>query len=143
PPDPSPDSASGCDPSDFSGFTAGNIALIQRGTCTFGTKVINAQNAGASGVIIFNEGQPGRTAVFSGSMVDAANNPFVATVPVVFTSFDTGNSLYSEATSATPPTMSMDVQLIQEPRTDWNVIAESKGGDPNHTVVVDAHLDAI
>src|SRR5262249_39874475 len=77
------------------------------------------------------------------SMVDAANNPFVAHVPVVFTSFDTGNSLYSEATSATPPTMSMDVQLIQEPRTDWNVIAESKGGDPNHTVVVDAHLDAI
>ena len=27
--------------------------------------------------------------------------------------------------------------------TDWNVIAESKGGDPNHVVVVDAHLDAI
>ena len=24
-----------------------------------------------------------------------------------------------------------------------NVIAESKGGDPNHVLVVDAHLDAI
>jgi len=26
---------------------------------------------------------------------------------------------------------------------DYNVIADSKGGDPNHVVVVDAHLDAI
>src|SRR5438270_86133 len=28
-------------------------------------------------------------------------------------------------------------------RTDWNVTADSKGGDKNHVVVVDAHLDAI
>src|SRR4051794_39231183 len=40
-------SASGCDPSDFSGFVAGRIALIQRGTCTFDQKVQNAQAAGA------------------------------------------------------------------------------------------------
>jgi hypothetical protein len=144
PPSEAPSSASGCSASDFAGFTAGNIALIQRGTCTFGTKVQNATAAGASGVIIFNEGQPGRTAVFSGSMVDANNNPFVASIPVVFTSFDIGESLYNEATSVTPPTMNLDVKLIVDPnRDDWNVIAESKGGDPNHVVVVDAHLDAI
>src|SRR5262245_52834542 len=29
---------SGCAGSDFAGFPAGNIALVQRGTCTFGTK---------------------------------------------------------------------------------------------------------
>src|SRR5258707_5934126 len=34
-------------------------------------------------------------------------------------------------------------QTVDLNRTDWNVIAESKGGDPNHVVVVDAHLDAI
>jgi hypothetical protein len=28
-------STSGCEPADFEGFTAGNIALIQRGSCTF------------------------------------------------------------------------------------------------------------
>src|SRR3954463_873427 len=35
PPTATPSSASGCSPNDFTGFQAGNIALIQRGTCTF------------------------------------------------------------------------------------------------------------
>ena len=40
--------------------------------------------------------------------------------------------------------MSLSVDGIHDPnREDYNVIAESKGGDPNHVVVVDAHLDAI
>ena len=40
--------------------------------------------------------------------------------------------------------MSLDIHAIIDPnRDDCNVIAESKGGDPNHVVVVDAHLDAI
>jgi Peptidase family M28/PA domain len=144
PPTPSPSSASGCSASDFSGFTPGNIALIQRGTCTFGTKVLNATAAGASGVVIFNEGNPNRTGLFSGSMVDANNNSFVASIPVAFVPFATGESLYNEAQTATPPVMNLDVKLIDDPnRDDWNVIAESKTGDPNHVVVVDAHLDAI
>ncbi len=62
PPTPSASSSSGCVSADFSGFVPGNIALVQRGGCTFGVKVTNAQAAGASGVIIFNDGNPGRTA---------------------------------------------------------------------------------
>jgi len=48
--------------------------LIQRGTCFFGVKVQNAQAAGASGVIIFNEGNtdPDRTGLLSGNLQDAA-----------------------------------------------------------------------
>ena len=53
------------------GSSAGNIALIQRGTCTFAQKVANAEAAGAVGVVIFNEGNPGRTGLFTGSLVDA------------------------------------------------------------------------
>jgi hypothetical protein len=42
------------------------------------------------------------------------------------------------------PTMSLTIKGIVKPNTDdYNVIADSKGGDPNHVVVVDAHLDAI
>jgi hypothetical protein len=38
----------------------------------------------------------------------------------------------------------MSIQALVKPNADdWNVIADSKGGDKNHTVVVDAHLDAI
>jgi Peptidase family M28/PA domain len=144
PPTPTASSTSGCTSGDFSGFAQGAIALIQRGGCNFGVKVLNAQAAGASGVVIFNEGNPGRTAVVSGSLLDADNNPFVPTIPVAFTSFDTGKSLYDEYQAGTPPHMSLSISVVVDPnRDDWNVIAESKKGDPNHVVVVDAHLDAI
>ncbi len=42
----------GCQP--LIGFTAGHIALIDRGTCPFVTKVGNAASAGAVGVVIVN-----------------------------------------------------------------------------------------
>jgi Peptidase family M28/PA domain len=139
PPTPTSSSTSGCTPDDFSGFVSGRIALIQRGSCNFGVKVQNAQAAGASGVIIFNEGNPGRTEVLNGSLLDASNNPFVPTIPVAFTSFAIGQDLLNRL-----PTMSLDIHVVTDPnRDDWNVIAESKGGDKNHVVVVDAHLDAI
>jgi Peptidase family M28/PA domain len=142
---PTGGSASGCDPADFDSSFAGKIALVQRGTCNFGVKVLNAEAAHAVGVIIFNEGNtPERTPVFSGSMVDANGDPFVASIPVAFTSFAIGQSLYNQYTAGTPPIMSLSIHQIVDPnRTDWNVIAESKGGDPDHVVVVDAHLDAI
>src|SRR5256885_1897692 len=70
PPTATPSSASGCSMSDFSGFVPGRIALIQRGTCFFGIKVQNAQAAGATGVVIFNEGNPTRTDLLVGSLSD-------------------------------------------------------------------------
>jgi hypothetical protein len=148
PPTPSPSSSSGCTTSDFNGFVPGRVALIQRGTCSFGAKVLNAQAAGASGVIIFNEGNPGRTAVFSGSMTDAAGNRIVPTIPVAFTSFATGKDLLDQYQAAQGgpalPVMNLGIKAIVNPNADdYNVIADSKGGDPNHVVVVDAHLDAI
>jgi Peptidase family M28/PA domain len=137
---PSPGgSTSGCSPADFSGFVPGRIALVQRGTCTFNAKIANAQAAGASGIIIFNEGNtPARSGVFSGGITG------VPTIPVAFTSTAIGSALYAETQSATPPQMTLSVQGIHDPnRLDYNVIADSKGGDPNHILVVDAHLDAI
>jgi hypothetical protein len=149
PPTATPSSSSGCTAADFSGFVPGRIALIQRGTCTFGTKVLNAQAAGATGVVIFNEGNPGRTGVLSGSLQDAAGNRIVPTIPVAFTSFDIGTNLlgqYQQAVQAGTalPVMNLGIQAIINPNADdYNVIAESKGGDKNHVLVVDAHLDAI
>ena len=65
-------STSGCEAGDFAGFPAGNIALIQRGTCTFRIKADNAAAAGAAGVIIFNQGNvvPGddRLGLFGGTL---------------------------------------------------------------------------
>ncbi len=149
PPTPTSSSSSGCTAADFTGFTAGRIALIQRGGCNFGVKVLNAQAAGASGTIIFNEGNPGRTAVLNGSLVDAAGNPIIPTIPVAFTSFDIGNGLLNQYQQAIHdgtalPVMNLSIEALVKPNADdYNVIAESKGGDKNHVLVVDAHLDAI
>ncbi len=149
PPTPTSSSTSGCTAADFSGFVSGRVALIQRGGCNFGVKVLNAQAAGATGVIIFNEGNPGRTGPLSGSLVDANGNPINATVPVAFTPFAVGSDLYQQYQAAIQggtalPVMNLTVHAITDPaRDDYNVIADSQGGNKNHTVVIDAHLDAI
>jgi hypothetical protein len=52
-------STSACEAADFTGldFSGDNdIALVQRGTCFFGTKAYYAEQAGAEAVIIFNQG---------------------------------------------------------------------------------------
>jgi hypothetical protein len=142
---PSPGgTSSGCDPSDFTGFVAGRVALIQRGTCTFSQKIANAQAAGASGVIIFNEGNtPARSGAFDGSLSS------VPPIPVAFVPTDDGTHLYNAYNDAVAhgtalPNVTLSVLGIEDPnRLDWNVIADSKGGDPHHVLVVDAHLDAI
>ncbi|MGH3926356.1 MAG: PA domain-containing protein, partial [Pseudonocardiaceae bacterium] len=101
PPTPAPSSTSGCETSDFPANTLGSIVLIQRGTCTFGEKATNAEDLGAVGVIIFNEGNPGRTDVLDGTL----GGPDF-TIPVTGTSFAVGEELFN-LLGAGPVTMHM------------------------------------
>jgi hypothetical protein len=126
PPTPTPSSTSGCEAADFAGFTAGNIALLQRGTCTFQIKAQNAQAAGASAVIIFNEGQPDRTATLQGTL----GAPGI-TIPVVGAGFAVGEDLNSPAGT----TVRVKTDTQSEIRTTWNVLAETKRGDANKVVI--------
>jgi hypothetical protein len=149
PPTPDPSSSSGCTADDFNGFTPGRVALIQRGTCNYGVKVQNAEAAGATGVVIFNEGNPGRTDVINGSLSDANGNRIVPDIPVAFTSFAAGDDLLNQYNQAVQggtalPRVNIDIKAVVNPNADdYNVIADSKWGDPNNVLVVDAHLDAI
>jgi hypothetical protein len=57
---------------------------------------------------------------------------------------DAGNALHNEyVNSPTAPVVSISVHGVASTKTDYNVIADTKGGDKNHVLVVDAHLDAI
>ncbi|HEY6762361.1 MAG TPA: M20/M25/M40 family metallo-hydrolase [Baekduia sp.] len=136
PPPAEPGSTSGCEASDFAGFPAGNVALIQRGTCTFSDKVDNAVAAGASAVIIFNEGQEGRTDSQGGTLGTPKD------VPVLFASFDAGNEL-ATAAAAGPVTLHVVTTTINETRETYNVLADTKKGDASKTVVVGSHLDSV
>ena len=62
--------------------------LMQRGTCGFAVKALNAQAAGAAGVVIMNEGQPGRTGLIN--MIGDATG---LTIPAVFATFAAGVDL--------------------------------------------------
>jgi len=132
-------STSGCEDDDFDNFVAGSIALVQRGTCNFIVKVENAQEAGASAVIIMNEGNlPERT--------ELDFNPAVAgaTVPVGATSFPAGAELANGATDGLTGTeVYFKNDFFIETLTTRNVIADSSGGDPDNVIVVGAHLDSV
>jgi len=139
PPGPTPSSSNaGCDVADFEGFEAGSVALIQRGTCGFGQKAENAEHAGASAVIIFNEGQPGRTDVIALATLGAPDYA----IPVVGASFATGEQLHTALASG-DVTVHVSTSVLSQTRTTTNIMADSVKGDPTQTVVVGAHLDSV
>ncbi|MFC4903343.1 M28 family peptidase [Kocuria oceani] len=125
--------SSGCEAEDFAGFTAGNVALLQRGTCPFGVKAANAQAAGASAVLIFNTGLPGEEGVVAGTL----GEPGAATVPVVGLSYAAGTALLGGGE------VIVSAHTVSETRQSFNVLAETGAGDPGNTVMVGAHLDSV
>ena len=129
---------SGCEADDFTPApgSAPAVALIQRGFCNFEVKADLAQAAGYDAVVIFNEGQPGRTEPVDGTL----GKP--KTIPVVGVSYETGVELYN-ATQAGPVTVRVVTSTESDKRPTTNVIADSKQGDAGQTVVVGAHLDSV
>jgi Zn-dependent M28 family amino/carboxypeptidase len=131
-------STSGCEAADFATFPAGSVALIQRGTCPFADKAANAQAAGASAVIIFNQGNdvPGddRLGVLFGTLGAVGT-----TIPVLGTSFEIGSTL----AVATDPSVHIIVETTLTTIDTFNVLASTKKGDPTKQVVVGAHLDSV
>jgi Zn-dependent M28 family amino/carboxypeptidase len=138
PPTPEPSSTSGCEDSDFTPAPAEPaVALIQRGTCTFGEKATNAVEAGYDAVIIFNEGNPGREELFIGTL----GEPF--DIPVVGLSFADAAALITQ-TQAGPVVVHVATETEIDPtRTTRNIIADSPTGSADSVVVVGAHLDSV
>jgi Zn-dependent M28 family amino/carboxypeptidase len=125
-------------PDDFAGFPAGNIALIQRGGCSFGLKAKNAEAAGASAVILFNQGDtPLRVDLIVGTLGGLAVLGTPVTIPYVGASFANGEAL-AQANS----TARVNVDPPENITVD-NVLAESTSGDANNVVMAGAHLDSV
>ena len=82
----------GGSPSDFPASVAGKIALIQRGTYTFETKINNAAAAGAIGVIVFNDAARGDSLI----TMEMGS----ATLPSVFIGHSAGVALLAKAQNA-------------------------------------------
>ena len=81
-----PTNVLGCNAIDFATFTAGNVAFINRGTCSGKLKAFNAQTAGATAVVIVNtDNNPVSLAD------DGAVDP--VTIPVVMIALDSGTAI--------------------------------------------------
>jgi hypothetical protein len=124
-------SSSGCSAGDFGGFNRGNVALLEESAaCDFDDQVRNARGAGAAAVVLYaTSEQPAREARLM----------HLADIPVLGV---TTRALGAEL-RAGAPTVRIDVRVRRRGDVDYNVIADSRYGDPQHVVVVDAHLDAI
>jgi Zn-dependent M28 family amino/carboxypeptidase len=129
-------STSGCEAADFVGFPSGAIALMQRGTCDFVVKIGNAIAAGASAVVLFNEGNdPTRQGLF--------NPATIGDLPVLAATFAVGSELANGVVSgSTGRTVRVKVDVISQSLPTRNVIAQTEGREDN-VIVVGAHLDSV
>jgi subtilisin family serine protease len=88
------------------GSLTGKVALIRRGTCSFYTKAYNAQQAGAVGVVLYNN----TAGLFNPTV---AGTPPI-TIPVVAVS-DTSGVLINNRIAAGPVTMTWTAQTVSLP----------------------------
>ncbi|KAH7116254.1 leupeptin-inactivating enzyme 1 precursor [Dendryphion nanum] len=123
----------GCDAADYPTGVSGKIAVISRGTCPFSQKSINAKAAGAVGAVIYNN-VPGALAGTLGGVGD-----YVPTIGVVQ---ETGAALTTAITNGAVLS-DLFVDTIEENRTSYNVIAQTKGGDKNNVLVLGGHTDSV
>jgi len=88
------DPADGCEP--ISTDIAGNVAVVDRGTCNFSIKAWEAEVAGASACIIVNN-NPGFELV---GMLPGTNAELV-TIPVIFITLEDGDAIKAAMTDGT------------------------------------------
>jgi aminopeptidase YwaD len=108
----------------------GKIALVERGLITFGEKARNASNAGAIGVVIYNNDAGN----FRGDLGGSAD------VPVVSISRFQGQRLGELASANGEVRATVSVKLVELPSR--NVVAQ-KPGTGDKIVVLGAHYDTV
>ncbi|MEM7467911.1 MAG: M36 family metallopeptidase [Pseudomonadota bacterium] len=81
---------------------SGNIALVDRGTCTFEEKIANAQTAGASGIIIANN--------LDDTLFEAVGSDPAVSIPALFVGQSDGATLKSDLANGLSVTMEAAAQ---------------------------------
>ncbi|MFI7246215.1 M28 family metallopeptidase [Streptomyces qinglanensis] len=129
------DGTTGCEAGDYAqGTFDGRIALIKRGGCTFAQKQAAAADAGAVGAVVYNN--------TDGALNGTLGSPDAARIPTGGITLADGEALAEQAADG-DVTVNLEVREHQEQRTTHNVLAETRGGDPDNTVMLGAHLDSV
>ncbi|CAO2647686.1 Nn.00g086080.m01.CDS01 [Neocucurbitaria sp. VM-36] len=126
----------GCEEADFPDSLEGSVALIKRGTCSYGIKVEFAAAKGASAVIAWNNAE-GTLEGYSLQVL----YPEGEFVPVAGITMGQGEALLAQLEAGVNITvdLSTEVKLYQT----LNVIAETKAGDHDNVIHVSGHSDSV
>jgi Zn-dependent M28 family amino/carboxypeptidase len=128
------DADTGCTASDFASKSyVGTIAFIRRGGCTFAVKAETPPTRAVAAVIVNNA---------LGGINGTLGRPDAATIPAVGVAKELGDPVIADA-AAGPTTVFLNIQTITEDTVSYNVLAESKTGNPENVVMVGAHLDSV
>ncbi|MEM3423779.1 MAG: S8 family serine peptidase, partial [Nitrososphaeria archaeon] len=156
----------GGSPSDFPSSVAGRIALIQRGTYPFTTKITNAYNAGAIGVIIFNNttgyitmdttGAPNIPSVFISQADGIALKPYavngttgggkVGFRPNIFVDVPQATDTMVDFSSwGPPPDLSFKPEITAPGGGIWSTVPVAQGSYANYsgTSMASPHVGAV
>ncbi|KAM5345657.1 hypothetical protein ACJ41O_011518 [Fusarium nematophilum] len=133
------DRGTGCFQDQWDGVNVrGKIALIKRGKCHFADKLKLAKDQGALAAIIFND-DPKQTA--GSASLGAENVGKLAPVGVV--TYEQGTSWMKRIKDGEALEVNLTLDVLTEDRETWQVLADTKEGDPNNIVMLGAHLDSI
>ena len=97
-----PTTTDGCSPYTNASAINGNIALVDRGTCTFVVKAKNAQAAGATALVVADNRRD--TCIPPGMSGDDAT----ITIPIVSVSQDDGTTIRGQLTNGVSATLRVD-----------------------------------
>lgn len=86
---------------DSAAEVTGKIALVERGTCNFTVKVQNAQNAGAVGVVVYNN------VVYGDILTDMGGESSTITIPSVLIQRSVGESIIANLQTGVNATITM------------------------------------
>ena len=128
-----PRTADGCGAGDFADFRRGDIALLASGACGAERQVGDAERAGAVAVVLIADRD-----AFAARLRQAASIPVVG-----YVSHSLAATIQRLSASSPERMVRLDIRGQRRSVVDYNLIAESPYGDPDHVVVADAHLDSI
>ncbi len=107
----------GCNAPINTGDLAGKIALIDRGGCEFGLKCLNAENAGAIAVVVFNNAPGGGTIVMGAGAVGTQ-----VTIPCVMLTYEDGQTIRAALAAGA---VNISLGALGAPANDLAISAEN------------------
>lgn len=115
----------------------GKIVLLKRGVCAIADKLRLAKEHGALAAVLYHN-LPGTPTT---ATLSEAN--YGRLVPVGLVAQDVGEAWKQRLAAGETLEVTLVVDSVLEQRPSWNIISETKEGDPDNVVMLGAHLDSV